>query len=137
MASLKLEEHRNRNLPKLEPPATLQASRHRHNEAVDEFMKFLRQAPVFTVPDYLSLDYFGGGFAPSGSRLDFFARVESLDPMPLKCHSMHWLDKQMMAREPHPSLIRRVPLLYNLWDSRAEGLATAMGGLMLKAGLYE
>jgi hypothetical protein len=137
MASLKLEEHRNRFLPKLGPPATLEEARGRHNDAVDEFMKFLREEPVFTVPDYLHLDYFRGGFAPSGGRLDFFAHIESLDPMPLKCHSMHWLDKQMMAKEPHASPIRRVPLLYNIWDSRAEGLATAMEELMLQAGLFD
>jgi len=137
IAALKLEEHRNRRLPKLEPPATLEEARRRHDEAVDEFMKFLREEAVFTVPDYLHLDYFRGGFAAPGGRLDFFARVESLDPMPLKCHSMHWLDKQMMAREPHRSPIRRVPSLYNIWDSRAEGLATAMEELMLQAGLFD
>jgi hypothetical protein len=137
LAALKLEETRNRNLPKLAPPATLEEARRRHNEAVDEFIKFLRDTPVFTVPDYLHLDYFRGGFAPPGRRLDYFARVESLDPMPLKCHSMHWLDKQMMARDPHRSSIRRVPLLYNIWDSRAEGLATAMEELMLQAGLFD
>jgi hypothetical protein len=137
IAALKLEEHRNRNLPKLEPPPTLEEARRRYNDAVAEFMKFLREEPVFTVPDYLHLSDFGGGFAPAGSRLDYFARVESLDPMPLKCHSMHWLDKQMMAKDPHPSPIRRVPLLYNIWDSRAEGLATAMEELMLQAGLFD
>jgi len=137
VSAMKLEETRNRSLPKLAPPATLEEARRRHNEAVDEFMKFLREAPVFTVPDYMHLDYFRGGFAPPDARRDFFARIESLDPMPLKCHSMHWLDKQMMARDPHPSPIRRVPLLYNIWDSRAEGLATAMEELMLQAGLFD
>ena len=137
MSALKLEEHRNRNLPKLEPPATLEEARRRYNDAVDEFMKFLREEPVFTVPDYLHLDYFRGGLAPPGGRRDFFARVESLDPMPLKCHSMHWLDKQMMSQEPHASPIRRVPLLYNIWDSRAEGLATGMEEMMMQAGLFD
>jgi hypothetical protein len=137
MAALKLEEHRNRNLPPLSPPATEEEARRRHNEAVDEFMRFLREEPVFTVPAYLGLDDYQGGFQPPGARLDFFARIESLDPMPMKCHSMHWLDKQMMARDPHPSPIRRVALLYNIWDSRAEGLATAMEELMLQAGLFD
>ena len=137
MAALKLEEHRNRLLPQLKPPATEEEMRRRTNEAVDEFMKFLREEPVFTVPDYLHLDYFRGGLAPPGGRRDFFARVESLDPMPLKCHSMHWLDKQMMSQEPHASPIRRVPLLYNIWDSRAEGLATGMEEMMMQAGLFD
>jgi uncharacterized protein (DUF885 family) len=42
-----------------------------------------------------------------------------------------------MEREPHASPIRRVPLLYNIWDTRAEGLATAMEEMMASAGLYE
>jgi len=42
-----------------------------------------------------------------------------------------------MEREPHPSPIRRVPLLYNIWDSRAEGLATAMEEMMASAGLLD
>lgn len=136
-ASLKLEEHRNRHLPELVPLATEEEARRRYNEAVDEFMRFLREESVFTVPDYLHLDYFRGRFAPPDARRDFFAKVESLDSMPMKCHSMHWLDKQLMANDPHPSPIRRVPLLYNIWDSRAEGLATAMEELMMQAGLLD
>lgn len=136
-ASLKLEEHRNRHLPELVPPATEEEARRRYNEAVDEFMRFLREESVFTVPDYLHLDYFRGRFAPPDAQRDFFAKVESLDSMPMKCHSMHWLDKQLMANDPHPSPIRRVPLLYNIWDSRAEGLATAMEELMMQAGLLD
>ena len=42
-----------------------------------------------------------------------------------------------MRDEPHPSPIRRGPLLYNIWDSRAEGMATAMEEFMLHAGLYD
>lgn len=137
MAALKLEEHRNRTLPKLEPPATEEEARRRYNEAVDEFMRFLREEPVFTVPDYLRLDYFRGRFVPPDARRDFFAKIESLDSLPMKCHSMHWLDKQLMANAPHPSPIRRVPLLFNIWDSRAEGLATAMEELMMQAGLLD
>ncbi|HUU38618.1 MAG TPA: DUF885 family protein [Candidatus Desulfaltia sp.] len=136
-ASLKLEEHRNRHLPELVPLATEEEARRRYNEAVDEFMRFLREESVFTVPDYLHLDYFRGRFAPPDAQRDFFAKVESLDSMPMKCHSMHWLDKQLMANDPHPSPIRRVPLLYNIWDSRAEGLATAMEELMMQAGLLD
>jgi len=42
-----------------------------------------------------------------------------------------------MRHDPHPSPIRRVPLLYNIWDSRAEGLATAMEEMMMSAGLVD
>ena len=38
---------------------------------------------------------------------------------------------------PHPNPIRRGPLLYNVWMSRAEGMATAMEEWMMHAGLYD
>jgi uncharacterized protein (DUF885 family) len=42
-----------------------------------------------------------------------------------------------MREEPHPSPIRRGPLLFNIWDSRAEGMATAMEEMVLHAGYYD
>ncbi len=42
-----------------------------------------------------------------------------------------------MEQEPHPSPIRSTPLLYNIWDSRAEGLATDMEEMMMSAGLFD
>ncbi|MCC7180391.1 MAG: hypothetical protein IT177_18570 [Acidobacteria bacterium] len=38
---------------------------------------------------------------------------------------------------PHPNPIRRGALLYNVWMSRAEGMATAMEEWMMHAGLYD
>ena len=38
---------------------------------------------------------------------------------------------------PHASPIRRGPLLYNVWMSRAEGMATSMEEWMMHAGLYD
>ncbi|MCX7974428.1 MAG: hypothetical protein N3B16_08000, partial [Candidatus Aminicenantes bacterium] len=35
------------------------------------------------------------------------------------------------------SPIRRLPLLYNIWDSRAEGLATAMEEIAMQVGLLD
>jgi hypothetical protein len=42
-----------------------------------------------------------------------------------------------MDIEPHPNPIRRVPLLYNIFDSRNEGMATAVEEMFLQAGLYD
>ena len=42
-----------------------------------------------------------------------------------------------MENEPHPSEIRRGPLLYNIFDSRNEGVATAVEETFMQAGLYE
>ena len=42
-----------------------------------------------------------------------------------------------MRDEPHPSPVRRGPQLYNIWDGRSEGMATAMEEIMLHAGLFD
>ncbi|HWN05593.1 MAG TPA: DUF885 family protein, partial [Steroidobacteraceae bacterium] len=55
----------------------------------------------------------------------------------LYTHFYHWWDLARMRDEPHPSPIRRGPLLYNIWDSRSEGMATAMEEFMLNAGLFD
>jgi hypothetical protein len=137
VASLKLEEHRNRKLPKLEPPATEEELRARYNAAVETFMEFLRNEEIFTIPDYMRLDLFRGRLIPADGIRDFFTQIEYSDSLPMKCHSFHWLEKQRMVRDPHPSPIRSGPLLYNIWDSRSEGLATAWEELMMNAGLLD
>jgi hypothetical protein len=42
-----------------------------------------------------------------------------------------------MDNEPHPNEIRRGALLYNIFDSRSEGVATAVEEMFLQAGLYD
>ena len=42
-----------------------------------------------------------------------------------------------MDTEPHKSQIRRGPLLYNIFDSRNEGVATAVEEMFMQAGLYD
>jgi hypothetical protein len=137
LAHLALEEHRNRALPPLEPAADAAEWQRRADTGFAFYMGFLREKQVMTMRDYLepALRARLGGFVPPDAR-DFFSEVDAREPLLLRCHGSHWFDLARMAQEPHPSPIRRVPLLYNIWDSRAEGLATAMEELMLSAGLY-
>ncbi len=137
IASLKLEENRNRSLPPLEPPENREEYQRRFDEAVEHFMKFMREN-VMTLPDYMddTLKRTVGFIPPDGLR-DFFTQVDYHDPLPLRCHGTHWFDLARMENEPHPSPIRRVPLLYNIWDSRAEGLATGMEEMAMHAGLLD
>ena len=136
LSSLRLEQHRNRKLPPLEPAADEPELRRRFDAAVNEFMRFLREEEIFTVPDYMALDLFRGRFIPPGSR-DFFTQVDYRDPLPMRSHMFHWLEKQRMVRDPHPSPIRSAPLLYDIWDSRSEGLATGLEEIMMQAGLLD
>jgi uncharacterized protein (DUF885 family) len=59
------------------------------------------------------------------------------DPRPLYSHFYHWFELAQMDLEPHASEIRRAPLLYNIFDSRNEGMATAVEEIFMNAGLYD
>jgi hypothetical protein len=138
LACLKLEEERNHKLPKLEPVESKTEYQRRHDEAVDIFMHFLKDEDIMTVPDYLHDTLRRSvGFIPPTELRDFFIQVDYRDPLVLRCHGTHWFDLARMEHEPHPSPIRRIPLLYNIWDSRGEGLATGMEEMMMHAGLFD
>jgi len=134
LAFLKLEEHRNRKLPPLQPPATAEEARRRQEAAAAGLLDFLRQDGIFSVGDFMKLPAGGGAVIPP-ERRDFFTQVDYRDPVPLKVHAIHWLEKQREARNTHP--IRGTPLLYNIWDSRAEGFATAAEEILQQAGLFD
>ena len=134
LAYLELEEQRNRELPPLEPSKTQEEQRLRLAEGDAYFFKFLRERDIFTVPEYMRLGIEVGSFVPPDRR-DFFTQVDYRDVLPLRCHSIHWLEKQREKFNTHP--LRGVPLLYNIWDSRAEGLATAFEEFMMGAGLFD
>ena len=107
-------------------------------DAVTAYMKFLKDRGVGTVKDYMdpALRARVSPYAADADR-DFFAQIEAREPLLLRAHGYHWFDLARMEKEPHASEIRRVPLLSNIWDSRAEGLATAMEEMMARAGLFD
>jgi hypothetical protein len=136
-AHLKLEEHQNRALPPLQPPPTAEEWQRMADASVTRFVEFLRAKEVFTVTDSMepAQRMRLAGFVPEGER-DFFTQVDMREPLVMRCHSVHWFDTARMEHDPHPSPIRRVALLYNIWDSRSEGFATAMEEMMMSAGLF-
>ena len=77
-----------------------------------------------------------GEYSPEATR-DFFSMASHREPMTLFTHFYHWWDLAQMRVDPHPSPVRRGPLLYNIWDSRAEGMATAMEEMMMHVGYYD
>lgn len=137
-ANLALHEHDDRALPPLEPAASPEEWNRRANEAVTRFVAFLDGDDVMTVEDWMEpalreriADY----LAPDERH--FFAQVEMREPLLMRCHQVHWIDTARFREQPHPSPIRRERLLYNIWDSRAEGFATAMEEMMTGAGLLD
>jgi len=137
-ASLKAEEERNRGLPALPVIQTPEEYDRRANQAVTRFLDFLRERKLYPMRDNMdpALRAKIGEYVPLETR-NFFAIATHHEPLTLYTHFYHWWDLARMRDEPHPSAIRRGPLLYNIWDSRSEGMATAMEELMLNAGLFD
>ncbi len=137
-ASLALEEHRNRGLPALRAISSPEEYDRRANQAVTEYLAFLESREILPVRDYMdsALRARLGEFVPEESR-NFFRTAIHYEPMTLWTHFYHWWDLARMEADPHPSPIRRGPLLYNIFDSRAEGLATGVEEMMMHAGLYD
>ncbi|MBN2416692.1 DUF885 family protein [bacterium] len=134
LSSLAMEEHRNRHLPQLTPASSLEEMQALMKRSVSEFMNFLKQEEIFTLPDYMHLEVPINSFIPE-DELDFFYHIYYRDPLPLLCHQVHWLEKQRESRNTHP--IRGGALLSKIWDSRAEGLATNFEELMMHAGILD
>lgn len=137
-AALRLEEQNNRALPPLEPVADAAAYDRLAAQRLDRFVAFLTDEDILPGRPYLraSIAPRVGRFVPEGHR-NFFAQVMHREPMLLYSHDYHWIDLSRMRAEPHPDPIRREPSLSNIWDSRAEGFATAFEELVMHAGLYD
>lgn len=137
-ASLKLEEHRNRKLPELIDAQSPEDFRKMAERSVKSMMTFLEKDDIMSVKDYFEPIFrrHSGGFIPK-ERRDFFWIAGSYDPRPLYSHSYHWIELAKMDNEPLENEIRKGPLLYNIFDSRSEGLATGVEEMFMQAGLYD
>jgi uncharacterized protein (DUF885 family) len=137
-SALRLEEHHNRNLPPLEPATDAAAFDKMAHDRLDKFVDFLVKQEIIPDKPYIkpALAEELGHFIPSDQRV-FFSQVTHREPMLLLSHDYHWIDLGRMRDEPNPSPIRRQALLYNIWDNRAEGFATAFEELMMHVGLYD
>jgi uncharacterized protein (DUF885 family) len=137
-SALRLEEHRNRNLPPLEPAADAAAFDKMAHDRLDNFVDFLVKQEIIPDKPYIkpALAEELGQFVPEDQRV-FFTRVTHREPMLLLSHDYHWIDLGRMRDEPNPSPIRRQALLSNIWDNRAEGFATAFEEIMMHVGLYD
>jgi uncharacterized protein (DUF885 family) len=101
-------------------------------------MAFLAQHEVLTVrPDMEPALRARIGSFTQARPLEFFSEVDYRDPVLLRTHGYHWFDLARMEHDPHPSPVRRGALLYNIFDTRTEGFATAMEELMMQAGLCD
>ena len=136
--ALKLEEHRNRQLPPLTDAATAEDYKLLNEKAANSLLSFLEEEDIVSVKDYFepALKAHYGEFVPKEKR-NFFWITAHYDPRPLFSHFYHWFELARMDNEPHESSIRKNALLYNIFDSRNEGMATAVEEMFMQAGLYD
>jgi hypothetical protein len=137
-ASLRLEENRNRGLPPLEVADTPEDYHALQERAIPKYLGWMADNRILTMEPWMerALRERTMPFAPEAAR-NFFMQATQRDPIPLWTHLYHWWDHMRMREAPHPSPIRRGALLYNVWMSRSEGMATAMEEWMMHAGLYD
>ncbi|MCA6075445.1 DUF885 family protein [Fulvivirga sedimenti] len=138
-SSLRLEENRNRNLPGWEKIDSPEAYDKAVKEAIDDMMSFFEKEEILTIVPNMdpALRERAGTFVESDGLRGFFDEVIYRDPMTMRAHHYHWLDLARMRDEPHPSIIRSTPLQFNIFDGRAEGMATGAEEMFMHAGLYE
>lgn len=136
--SLKLEEHRNKDLAPLMAVDSPEAFDKMSEESVQSLMNFLELQEIVTVKDYFepAMREQVGQYQPEEKR-NFFTIGMHYDARPLYSHWYHWFELARMIEEPNKSMIRRGPLLYNIFDSRNEGTATAVEEIFMQAGLYD
>ena len=136
--ALKLEEHRNRDLPPLSAADSPEAYEEKARASAKNLMTFLEENEILTVKDYFSpaLNKHLGAYIPESTR-NFFMIGAHYDPRPLYSHFYHWFELAIMDRHPPESPLRQGPLLYNIFDSRNEGTATAVEEMFMQVGLYD
>jgi hypothetical protein len=137
-SSLKLEEQRNKDLPPMSAANTPEDFAQLTEQGVHRFMNFLKEKEIMTIKSNMepALREHMGQFVPEDER-NFFSIGMHYDPVPLYSHFIHWFDLAQVRDEPHESPIRRGPLLYNIFDSKNEGIATSVEEMFMHAGLYE
>ena len=137
-AGLRTEEFRNRALPKQEPVNDEAAFNAYAAAKIERITDFMISAGI--VPDQpyyrAAMKEQTGDWVPPDKR-NFFDHTMAYDPLGLDSHRYHWIELARLKHEPNDSPIRRLPVIYNMFDTRSEGLATAMEEWLMQAGLYD
>jgi len=138
LASLRLEEMRNRAAPpiaEINDPAAYRVMAEQRTAKLYALLTdagFIADRPWYRA----ALASQTGSYTPPAQR-NFFTHVTAVDPLPLLSHQTHWIELARLRHEPHPSPIRQQPPLFNIFEDRSEGFATAMEELVMQAGLYD
>jgi Bacterial protein of unknown function (DUF885) len=137
-AGLRYEEFRNRDRPPLEPVANGDAFFALAQQRMRKLADFLIAGGL--VPDkpaYRDALMLQVGSYPDTGQRNFFQHALVREPLGLYSHFYHWIELARLENEPPTSPVRRSAPLYNIFDTRSEGLATAMEEILMHSGLYD
>ena len=137
-SSLVLEEQKNRSLPPMVAASSPEEFNIMAEGGIQRLMSFLEKKEIMPIKENMepALRQHMGSFVKKEDR-NFFLIGMHYDPVPLYSHFYHWFDLAEARDNPHESPIRRGPLLYNIFDSKSEGIATGVEEIFMHAGLYE
>jgi len=141
-AFLKLEEHRNRDLPPLVPVDNKEEHERRKVAALEYVKQFLHDEKIMTIPDYLDIaGYLHPGGVPQEEPwprpMDFFEQTGDREPLPEQTHEFigHYFDEVRQSHDTRP--IRSAKRLYEIDWIRSEGFAFALEELLMHAGYLD
>ena len=138
-SALRFAEHRNRKIPKLSKKDNAKDYEAMLLKGTEDYLSFMDKEEFYTMKSYMKPALLAQirPFVSNDGLRGFFDEVDYRDPMPMRAHFNHWIDLARNREEPYESAIRNTPLLSNVFDSRAEGMATAMEELIMNAGMLE
>jgi Bacterial protein of unknown function (DUF885) len=138
LASLRLEEARNREKPPITPiddPAAYAAMSRAHAEKL--YRLWVDTGTIADKPyAHDALLAQAPAYVPLADR-NFFSHVTALDPLPLSSHEFHWIELARLANETQPTPVRSQRPLFNMYADRSEGFATAMEEIAMQEGIYD
>jgi len=152
---LKLEEHRNRNLPPLDVAMTDRAYQTSLRQALHYVTDFLKDEGLMTIDDWVDpSDYYlwrGGetpeklediddspnpDYLPENTDVDMKYRQREILPGETHEYIGHMLDDQRQERLTK-SPIRSAPRYFNMASMRLEGWAVSLEELLVQAGVLD
>lgn len=148
VAFLKIEEHRNRAIPMIEPVKTRQAFDAKRKQEDEDLLAFLKDGDWMTIPSWLKHNPNEGPYVFPADRdpskpglfdapldLHFFFQAEFRDGRPLRAHNLpgHAFDGLQYRQDARP--IRGDRRLFFINGVRAEGWAFYLEEFILQAGM--
>ncbi len=150
VAFLRIEEHRNRDLPEIPMVRNREAFDAKREGEDNALLAFLRDGGWVTIPDYLRHDPQEGPYILPAERdperpglfddpenVHFFFQTEFRDGLPLRAHNLpgHMFDRLQSERDTRP--IRGQRRLFFVDGVRNEGWAFYLEEMILQGGLLD